>query len=183
MKKALLIGSILLLLIFGGLAYFYSKTKSLSPGANVEFADGDLKLHVFYNRPYKKGRDIFGGLVPFGKVWRTGANEASYVETNKPLDFGGKLLKPGKYSLWTIPGEQTWTVILNSDYPSWGVSFDGAANYKAEFDVVRIEVPAVTQDKVIEQFTISVEKVDEGMELIFLWDTTLVAVPFKLSGQ
>jgi hypothetical protein len=183
MKKALIIGSLALIIVFGGLAYFYSKTKSFSPEANVEFADGDLKIHVFYNRPYKKGREIFGALEPYGKVWRTGANEATYVETNQTLDFGGKQLKPGKYSLWTIPGEQTWTVIFNTSYPSWGVSFDGAANYKQEFDAVRVEVPVVNQDKVIEQFTISVEKVDEGMELIFLWDTTLIVVPFKVSGR
>ncbi|MFZ5999517.1 MAG: DUF2911 domain-containing protein, partial [Bacteroidota bacterium] len=129
MKRAIIIGSILLLAVFGGLAYFYSKTKSFSPEANVQFEDGDLKIHVFYNRPYKKGRKIFGGLEPYGKVWRTGANEATYIETNKTLDFGGgQLLKPGKYSLWTIPDEQTWTVMFNTQYPSWGVSFDGAAN-------------------------------------------------------
>jgi hypothetical protein len=183
MKKVLLIISLLVLVVLGFLAYRIYTTKSHSPEANVEFADGNLQVHVFYNRPFKRGREIFGGLVPFDRVWRTGANEASYLETNQTLNFGGKELKPGKYSLWTIPSSQSWTIILNSEYPSWGVSFDGEPNYKEAADALRVEVPAVLQDKEIEQFTISVEKVDEGYELIFMWDKTLVIVPFRASGQ
>ena len=183
MKKVLIIISLLVLATLGFLAYRIYTTKSHSPEANVEFADGPLKVHVFYNRPFKRGREIFGGLVPFGRVWRTGANEASYLETNQVLNFGGKELKPGKYSLWTIPNEQSWTIILNSEYPSWGVSFDGVANYNEAADALRVDVPAVLQDKEIEQFTISVEKVDEGYELIFMWDKTLVIVPFRATGQ
>jgi Protein of unknown function (DUF2911) len=183
MKKTLIISGIVVVVLFGVFTYIRINTKSHSPEANLEFEDADLKVHIFYNRPFKKGRKIFGGLEPYGKVWRTGANEATYLETNKTLDFGGQLVKPGKYSLWTIPGQQTWTVILNTNYPSWGVNFDGNANYDEKFDAMRINVSAVNQEKEIEQFTISVEKVDEGMELIFLWDHTLVAVPFKVSGQ
>jgi hypothetical protein len=180
MKKILLVVGALVLAVLAYMAYVFSTTKSHSPEANVEFSDGDLKVHVFYNRPFKKGRDIFGGLVPFGQVWRTGANEASYVETNQPLTFGDQQLKPGKYSLWTIPGERSWTIIFNTKYPSWGVSFDGVANYDEKFDALRIDAPVrLLDDKEIEQFTISVEKVDEGMEMIFQWDKTLVAVPFR----
>jgi hypothetical protein len=183
MKKILIISGIVLVALTGLYFYFRMDTKSHSPEANLNFEDGDLKVHVFYNRPFKKGRTIFGGLEPYGQVWRTGANEATYLETNKTLEFAGQQLKPGKYSLWTIPGEQSWVVILNTKYPSWGVNFDGKANYDQQFDALRVEVPAVTQEKVTEQFTILVEKVDEGYELIFQWDLTLVAVPFTVSAQ
>ena len=183
MKKVLIIVSLLVVLGLAALAYLVSQTKSKSPEANVELAVGDLKVHVFYNRPFKRGREIFGELVPFGKVWRTGANEATYLETNLPLEFNGQVLKPGKYSVWTIPGPDSWVIIFNKKYPSWGVSFDGESNYNAADDALRIEVPVVMQDKEIEQFTISLEKVDEGMELIFLWDHTLVVAPFRLSAQ
>ncbi len=183
MKRFLIIAGVIIVLIGGVLFYYMSiYTKSFSPEANVVFENGDLKVHIFYNRPNKKGRVIFAkdGLVPFGKVWRTGANEATVFGTNKDLDFGGKSLPKGKYSLWTIPNEQTWKVILNSDIPSWGVGFDGQALREPEKDVLTIEAPVVIQDKEFEQFTISVEKMGEEMELIFIWDKTLVAVPFTL---
>ncbi len=75
MKRGIVIGSIIVVVIAGALYYTQSYTKSFSPEANVDFNDGNLKVHVFYNRPSKRGREIFGKLVPFGKTWRTGANE------------------------------------------------------------------------------------------------------------
>jgi len=89
-------------------------TKSFSPEEEVVFVQGDLKITVFYNRPSKKGREIFGGLVPFNQVWRTGANEATTFESNKDINFDGQTLRAGKYSVWTIPRETTWTIIFNS---------------------------------------------------------------------
>jgi Protein of unknown function (DUF2911) len=181
MKKFLIIVGVLAVLVGGFLFYYMTiYTKSFSPESNVAFENNGLKVHVFYNRPNKKGRVIFAkdGLVPFDKVWRTGANEATVFETNKELDFGGKSLPKGKYSLWTIPGEQTWKIIFNSDIPGWGVGFDGQVSRDAKKDFLTIEAPVVLQDKEFEQFTISVEKMGEEMELIFIWDKTLVAAPF-----
>src|SRR6267143_125560 len=108
MKKVLIIAGIALALIAGSL-YYYTQvyTKSFSPEANVDFSDGNLKIHVFYNRPYKKGREIFGKLEPYGKTWRTGANEPTTFETSADLKFGDKVLKAGKYSLWTVPNPET----------------------------------------------------------------------------
>lgn len=181
MKKALITVGIVLLVILGVLTYFrLFYTKSFSPEANVEFVNGDLKVHVFYNSPSKKGRVIFGDLVPFKKVWRTGANEPTTFETNKDLNFGGKKLPAGKYSMWVMPDEQSWTIYFNSEVPSWGVDFNGQANRSAENDVLVIQVPVVIQEKVFEKFTISVEKAAEEMELIFLWDQTLVSAPFTV---
>jgi hypothetical protein len=82
-----------------------------------------------------KGREIFGNLVPYGKVWRTGANEASVIEFNKDVKLNGKLVKAGKYSLFTIPGEDKWIIILNSIWDQWG-----AYNYDESKDVARFEV-------------------------------------------
>ncbi|MGC4022009.1 MAG: DUF2911 domain-containing protein [Cyclobacteriaceae bacterium] len=183
MKKLVIIGGIVLVVLAGGLGYFRHVAKSFSPESTVDFNSGDLKVHVFYNRPYKKGREIFGKdkLVPFGKTWRTGANEATTFETTKDLVFGDKELKAGKYSLWTIPNENTWQVIFNSEIPSWGVSFNGEAQRDSTSDALIVEVPVHHSDeKVFEQFTITVEKGADGMELILFWDKTIVAVPFAL---
>lgn len=180
MKKVLIIVGAVLLVILGVLTYFrLVYTKSFSPEANVEFTDGDLKVNLFYNSPSKKGREIFGVLVPYKKVWRTGANEPTTFETSKALNFGGKTLKPGLYSLWVMPDEQSWTVYFNSEVPSWGVDFNGQANRNPKTDALVVQAPVVIQEKVIEQFTISVEKTAEEMELVFLWDQTLVSVPFS----
>ena len=183
MKRLIVIFGVVVVLAVGLLVFFrVYYTKSFSPEADIAFVDADLKVHVFYNRPFKKGRIIFAkdGLVPFGKVWRTGANEASNFETSKDLTFGSQSLPKGKYSLWTIPGEQNWKVIFNSDIPSWGVGFDGNVLRDPAKDVLSIDAPVVMQEKEFEQFTISVEKVGEEMELIFIWDKTLVAVPFMV---
>jgi hypothetical protein len=178
MKKFLIILGIVAVVLALALYGMVSYTKSFSPEGNVVFTDGKLKASLFYNRPLKKGRVIFGDLVPFGKVWRTGANEATVFETNMDLDFDGQALPKGKYSLWTIPGEQNWKIIFNSDIPSWGVDFNGQPLRAPEKDVLVIEAPVVLQDKEFEQFTISIEKMADEMELIFIWDKTLVAAPF-----
>jgi hypothetical protein len=196
MKRNFLVTGVIILILLGVISYYRFHTKSFSPEAEVNFEADGLKVHIRYSRPFKKGRVIFGPpykkdsvifypLVPYGKVWRTGANEATLFETNADLKFNGKILKAGSYSLWTIPGEQTWTLIFNSEHtgflhsPLWGIDFNGEANREEKDDVMTIEVPAVTQDKVFEQFTISIEKVGEEMEMILLWDKTLVTLPFS----
>ncbi len=179
--KKWLIGIVVLVVAVGGFFLFQKLVvKAKSPEGSADYTDGNTKIHVFYNRPSKKGRDIFGGLVPYNKTWRTGANEATQFETNVDLKFGDKELKAGKYSLWAVPGEQNWQVVFNSEIPSWGVNFKGEANRNPATDAVVVEVPVVKQDKEFEQFTISVEKAGDGIELILIWDTTLVAVPFTV---
>lgn len=179
MKKLIIALGILVLLVVGAWVVYFHNTKSASPQADVNYVSDGLSIHIFYNRPFKKGRKIFGGLVPYGKVWRTGANEATVFETSKNLNINGKRLKAGKYTIWTIPTEQTWIVIFNSEYGQWGINhIDGEANRNPQYDVLSIEVPVLIQDKEFEKFTISVEKTGEDQELIFIWDKTLVSVPF-----
>lgn len=188
MKKFLIVTGVFFLIILGILAYIrFYYTKSFSPEANTEYNQNGVRIHVFYNRPSKKGRLIFGtpednALVPYNKVWRTGANEATVFETNKDLLIQGQSLKSGAYSLWAIPGEQTWKVIFNSEVGQWGVDFNGEANRNPANDVLTAEVPVLMQDKEFEQFTISIEQVGEDLELILLWDKTVVVVPLAI-GQ
>ncbi len=181
MKKFLIISGIALVLIvilaFLTMFFIGKHTKSFSPEEGVSFAQDDVAIKVQYNRPYKKGREIFGGLVPYGKVWRTGANEATVFETNKDIQIEGKSLRAGKYTLWTIPEEDTWTIIFNTETGQWGVNFDGEANRNPDKDALQVVVRSVKQKRQFEQFTISFEKTGEEAEMVLIWDKTLVAVP------
>src|SRR5688572_24225368 len=183
MKRFLIVSgvavAVLILLGFVAKLLIKKHDKSFSPEEEVTFKSQDLSIHVFYNRPYKKGREIFGALVPYDKVWRTGANEATTFQTNKDLLIEGKTLKKGKYSLWTIPNQETWKVIFNSEYGQWGIGSDGEANRNPNNDVLTVDVRGVQQERVFEQFTISFEKVGEDAEMVLMWDKTLVAVPFS----
>ncbi|RAW03200.1 DUF2911 domain-containing protein [Pseudochryseolinea flava] len=183
MKKFLTFSAIaiaIIVVLAGTLFFFMRKqTKSYSPEESATYADGDLKIDVIYNRPFKKNRDVFGALVPFDTVWRTGANEATTFETTKELKFDGKTLPKGKYSLWTIPRKDSWTIIFNSEFGQWGVNFEGQANRDAARDVLKFDVPVLASPQPIEQFTISFEKTGEDAEMVLIWDTTLVAAPFS----
>jgi hypothetical protein len=181
MKKFLIIAAIIVALIFAIRAVLLKNTKAASPEATVAFEKGDLKINVFYNSPSKKGRKIFGGLVPYNTVWRTGANEATIFETNRDLSIQGKILKAGKYSLWTIPGEQSWQILFNTETGQWGIDFNGVPNRNADDDVITAEVPSLRQEKIIEKFTISVEKAEEELQLVLMWDTTIVSLPMTIA--
>ena len=137
-------------------------------------ADRNAKpdIKVIYSRPQKKDREVFGTLVPYGKVWRTGADEATEIKLFSDMKFGDKTVKAGTYSLFTIPGEKEWTIILNSDLDGWG-----SYNYDESKDVARIKVPATNGDE-LEVFSIAFKPVDKGYHLVMGWDNTMVEVPF-----
>ena len=186
MKKILLISGLFILVAIVAIAFYrYNNTKSYSPESATTFEDGDLTITIFYNRPFKKGRVIFGGLVPYGKTWRTGANEATVIETNKDLILGGKILKMGRYSFWTVPNEQSWTVVFNSKIPRWGIDVmkHGEAARETQYDVLVFDVPAMITQKEFEQFTLAVEKSDDMLELFIAWDKTVVVVPLSVIAQ
>jgi hypothetical protein len=157
----------------------HKQTKSFSPEDIAAYTDGELKITVWYNRPYKKGRDIFGALVPFRQVWRTGANEATVFETNRTLTFRDQKLMAGTYTLWTVPDSASWQIIFNAQHGQWGINSKGEANRDASLDVLSVTVPAIIQDREFEQFTIQFDKMGEEAEMILLWDKTVVAVPFS----
>ncbi len=158
---------------------FKINTKSFSPEDTVIYKKGDLELEVFYNRPYKKDREIFGGLVPYNEVWRTGANEATTFKTNKDLLVDGSLLPAGIYTLWTIPMEESWKVIFNSEMYPWGITLEKIPSRLPEFDVLVVEVPVNRLYNTVEQFTISFNEGHDLIYMILAWDRTAVSVPLK----
>ncbi len=174
---------LLLIVAIGVLTYtyFYSDVfkKPLSPNDTVEFKLNDLELEVFYNRPSKRERDIFGGLVAYNKVWRTGANEATTFETNKALKIGNDSLTAGKYTLWTIPNKDSWRIIFNSKQYPWGVNEAMQAMREAEFDVINIDVPVEDIPSIVEQFTIAFDNSTDNLSLTMAWDKTKIVVPLK----
>lgn len=180
MRKFLIVVGILLVLVILFLVFgrkYY--TKRFSPEDHAGLVDGDFNALLFYNRPFKKGREIFGSLVPYGKVWRTGANEATWFETNHDLSFQGKILKAGRYSLWTIPNEKSWEIIFNTSIPPWGIDYNSEAARNPETDALIAEVPVILNDNVVEQFLISLDKQDSAYLLSFRWDKTEVRAPFQ----
>ncbi|HEY0610254.1 MAG TPA: DUF2911 domain-containing protein [Chitinophaga sp.] len=139
---------------------------------------GTLVARVIYSRPQKKGRTIFGDLEEYGKLWRLGANEATEIEFFIPVNIGGKPVPKGRYTLYAIPQEARWTIILNRETDIWG-----AYKYDQGKDVVRTTVPVITQSSPVEAFTLLFEKADGGANLVMAWDTIMVALPIKFSEK
>lgn len=183
MKKFLIVLAILAVLLFAIRYAIINYTKRFSPEVHSEFTDGKLTIDIFYSSPAKKGREIFGNLVPYDSLWRTGANEATVFATNQDLLIDGKVLKAGKYSLWTIPREQFWTVIFNKETGQWGIDYSGLPNRNPQKDALAAQATSVVQDKEIEKFTIFVEKADDDYQLVFMWDKTVVSLPLRLSSR
>ena len=140
--------------------------------AAVRYQDHYVK--ITYSQPQKKNREIFGELVPFGKIWRTGANEATEITTTKDIVVNNILLKAGTYSLFTIPEKDKWTIVINTDVGMWG-----AYNYNPKKDLWRFDVPPQTTDKIYEAFTIAFDQRNEVADLLIMWDNVKVSIPFK----
>ena len=177
MKKIIQLTIIILLTIPLSLLGIKFYTKTHSPFETVNFQDF---ITVEYCRPYINGREIFGGLVPYGKVWRTGANEATIITFNKNAEIEGNTIPAGTYSLWTIPNKGSWQIILNEETGQWGVDFDNIANRNPELDIISFEVPVIYSKKIYDQFTIQFtelpargdNKITLNMEL--MWDQTII---------
>lgn len=154
-----------LLLVFSATAQ-KDKSKRKSPPAQVTKSVDGTTITIDYSRPSKRGREIFGGLEDYGKVWRTGANESTWIELSQDVKVEGKKLAAGKYGLFTIPGEDEWTIIFNKKWDGWG-----AYEYKDSDDVLRVKVKPTNVDEVVEMLTFEIE--DSG-DVIFAWDQTKV---------
>lgn len=157
-----------------------SYTKQHSPEQTITHTSKDANFSVFYNRPFKKKRKIFGDLVPYGEVWRTGANEATTFTTDTDIMVDGSILKSGTYSLWTIPNKDSWKIIFNGEDYDWGVSMiDGTPARDPEYDVLTLEVPVQPLLNVVEQFSIYFQDASDFTIMYLAWDQTAVAVPLK----
>lgn len=142
----------------------------------VKGEPGSLVARVVFSRPQKKGRPIFGNLVEYGKVWRLGANEATEVEFYRPVVIGGRQVPKGRYTLYAIPSENKWTVIINKQTDIWG-----AYKYEQSLDLVRTDVPVATSDEELEAFSMVFEKASYGANLLMGWDKTQVSLPIRWS--
>lgn len=153
------------------------KTPQASLKAEVDQMVGLTDIDVEYFRPAKKGRLVFGDLVPYGKVWRTGANQNTTVEIDTDIEIGGKNLKAGKYALFTIPKAESWDVIFYKTTDNWGLP----KTWNEADVVLKTSVNPQTIAKDIEYLTIAVNPLNnnEGTLDIF-WEKTLVSVPFKV---
>lgn len=167
------------ILLIAGFQYMVYNTKKMSPEATVTYVQGDYDVSVFYNSPSVRGRTIFGNLVPYGAVWRTGANEPSTFTTASDLEIQGETLAAGKYTLWTIPGVEEWKIIFNSKEYGWGVGMDGKVSHEEEFDQVVATVPTEKIPTIVEQFNISLVNTADGFEMQLAWENDLVRLPIK----
>lgn len=147
---------------------------TLSPRDTVTATAGGANLWVDYSRPARRGRTIFGALVPYGQVWRTGANAATQFRTDRPLAFGEVVVPAGTWTLWSIPGPDGWTLIVNEET---GIS--GTAR-KPEKDRFRIPLQVTRLPESVERFTIAVDPGPQGGVLRLEWDTTRASAPFTV---
>jgi hypothetical protein len=130
-------------------------------------------VSVTYGRPYKKGREVFGNLQKFGTVWRVGADEATTITFKKDVDFGGKPVKAGTYTMFALTNENEWTMILNSQMGQWG-AFSYEKN--KDKDVVHVNVPVTKLSNEVEQMTI---RFPQPNSMVIEWDKTQVTVPIN----
>src|SRR6185503_425205 len=155
--------------------FFSSEAQQLttpqpSPTANIKQNFALSNIEISYSRPGVKGRKIFGDLVPYGKVWRTGANNATTITFGEEVNVGGKKIAPGKYGLLTIPGESEWTFIITKQ-----LDVTSPAAYKADQDVVRVKAQPATLPFSIETMMISIDNIKpNSCEVSLAWDNVYV---------
>ena len=148
-----------------------------SPHESASVDIGGHKITITYGRPYMNKRTIMGGLVPYGQVWRTGADEATTLHTDVDLDINGLKVPKGDYALFTIPKENTWTLIVNKTAKQWG-----AFTYKDATDLGRTEMTVAKANSPVEQFTISLTpEGSSGAALKMAWENTVASVPIKVA--
>ena len=136
-------------------------------------------MTITYGRPYKKGREIFGKLEPFGKVYRVGADEATTITFKNDATFGGKPVKAGTYALFAIPNEKEWTIIFNSETGQWGDTHDGKANFDPKKNVLEVTAKVKDEKDVQEKllYSISDKEFDRGFTI--RWEKVKVFVSVK----
>ena len=173
--RALRMTGILLALAFvasaGTLA---QERKRASPHETTTATVDGAKISITYGRPYAKGRKIAGGLVPYGQVWRTGADEATTLVTDKALMFGSTHVQPGTYTLYTLPGEKEWQLIINKQTGQWGTEYD------QKQDLGRIPMKVGKTSAPVEQLTLQIADTPSGGEIRLSWENTLATVPFTV---
>jgi Protein of unknown function (DUF2911) len=148
------------------------KSKRPSPPGTAEVTLKGKKITIEYGRPYLKGRHVGQELAPYGQVWRTGANEATSFVTQADLEVGGAHVPAGSYTLYSLPSEGTWKLIINKETGQWGTRYDESQ------DLARVDMKKSQLPQPVEQFTISFDKKsDDKADLVLEWETTRLTVP------
>lgn len=179
-KKFLIIVIVVVFSIVALVAFRVLTSRQLSPSQTITHNYKGLDIKVVYCRPYKKGRLIFGEekdsvLLPYGKYWRLGANEATEITFSKDVNFAGKPLKAGSYRIYAVPSELSWNISLNSELGKWGYD---EPNYS--MDVLKVDVPVETTPNVTEQFTISFSSDATEVKMNLIWDKIHLQAPIQV---
>jgi hypothetical protein len=162
-------------LLFAGAAPLAAQPNRPSPAATVTAKIDGADLKIAYSQPSMRGRKIWGGLVPFGEVWRTGANEATTIILAKAIVLGGKEVPAGSYTLWTLPAaDGSAKLIINSETGQWGT------NYNDKKDFARVDLKRAEVDKPVEQFVIAIDAAPGGGVLKLTWDKLQYSVAFTV---
>ncbi len=146
----------------------------ISPASFATLRYKDTYAKITYCQPRKRSREIFGGLVPYGQVWRTGANEATEITLTKDVFINGMMISAGTYSIFTIPDKEKWVIILNKELGLWG-----SYNYNYKNDLLRFEVPVQSDTTFSEAFTIRFDQRNNVADLLLLWDKTKISIPVQ----
>jgi hypothetical protein len=169
--------TLLVLTVFVGKGFGQIELPAPSPTATLSQKVGLTDVTITYSRPSMKKRTVFGDLVPYGKLWRTGANMATKITFGDDVKIGGKELAAGSYALFTIPGKDEWTIIFNKN-----TNQGGTGNYKESEDALRTTVKPLKIEDKIETFLINLEDVKPNSALIELgWENTIVHIPLEVS--
>ncbi len=159
-------------------AFAQLKTPQPSPKGNLTQMVGLNEIVVDYSRPGIKDRTIFGDLVPYGKMWRTGANSSTKIEIDGDVTMAGKEVPAGKYALFTIPGEKEWTIILNKNVENWGMD-----EYKQEEDLVRFMIKPTKLNDKVETFTIDFSNLSNGCLVKPILGKTRISIPVETKAN
>jgi Protein of unknown function (DUF2911) len=163
--------SLVFSLVFG--AVRAEEKKRVSPHEKAQAVIAGKKVTIEYGRPYKKGRPIFGGLVPYDQVWRTGADEATTLTTEGDLMIGTLRVPKGSYALFTVPGPNAWTLVVNKTAQQWG-----AFKYDAKEDLGRVPMKLGANAALVEQLTIALDPAGPRKAILKLsWDKLIASVP------
>ncbi|KXK41280.1 MAG: asparagine synthetase B [Bacteroidetes bacterium OLB11] len=179
MKNKMLILFICLFITVGNSFAQDFKMPVLSPLAKVEQQFSTSTIKIEYSRPSKRGRTVFGDVVPYDKHWRTGANSNTKLTFGENVTFGGKIVPAGTYSLYTIPGVENWVVVLNKSTENWG-----NAGYNADNDLLRIDVRPIQKKEITETFTIELSKMTPNSCVMELsWDQVLIPIKIEADNK
>ncbi len=177
MKKTL--GFLFAILATVSVAFSQVSLPMPSPKSTIKQVVGISEITIEYSRPAVKGRQVWGTLVPYGQVWRTGANSATWISISHDAMIGGKEVKAGKYAIFTIPGENEWTIVINTNEGQWG-----STNHKPELDVVQfVAKPSKTKD-IQERLAFMIEPIsDDEAQILLRWEYLQVAFPIKFNTK